>query len=56
VIDDQADDADEGTATTAPQAAMPNVGPALDEAAATFLDDLGEPDNAEACEASMSGR
>jgi len=37
------------------QAATPDPGDPFDDTAMVFLDDLGEPDDAEACEASVSG-
>jgi type IV secretion system protein VirD4 len=52
---DEAEAAQTGTKAATQQAATPEGGPALDEAAA-FVDELGQYDEAEAFEASVSGR
>jgi len=64
-LDDLADDADDagddaeaeqtGAKATTRQAATPDHADPFDDAATAFLDDLGEPDDAEAFAASVSG-
>ena len=63
VLDDLADDAGDdaeaaqiGPRIATQQAATPDRADPFDDAATSFLDDLGEPDEAAALESSVAGR
>ncbi len=53
--DADADAEETSTKAATRQAATSDHADPFDDAATAFLDDLGEPDDAEACEASVSG-